>query len=521
MNDMNRPHHWIIVGGGTAGWMAAAAFSAKLDPSEHRITLIESDAIGTVGVGEATVPHLRYFNQVLGIDERDFMRETQATYKLGIEFVDWGRVGDRYLHPFGVYGEPAHQVGFFQSWLKARSLGDTTPLEAYAPGAVMAKRERFAYPGSNAHPFSRKYSYAFHIDASRYAQYLRRYAQARGVVRIEGRVSEVQRSAVDGDIQQLMLDSGERLKGDGFIDCSGFRALLNGQTLGVNFENWSHWLPCDRAVAIPSSGQSAPRPYTRAVAHSAGWRWQIPLQHRTGNGVVYCSEHMSAEEATRHLLNSMEGEALAEPNHLQFTTGVRSKSWAHNSVAIGLSAGFLEPLESTSIYLIQAAIMNFLECLPRGDAQAVDVLRSEFNRRMALEYERVRDFLILHYTLTSRDDSAFWRRMRTLERPESLERKIALFREQGQVEHYELGMFLEPSWLAVYEGQGLLPEHWHPSADRATDGALLASLQRFREEVERWTATLPRHDRCLAQLGVDTEDVPWPPAAMSLYGVFS
>ncbi|WP_036188142.1 tryptophan halogenase family protein [Marinimicrobium agarilyticum] len=521
MNTANRTHHWIIVGGGTAGWMAAAAFSAKLDASEHRITLIESDAIGTVGVGEATVPHLRYFNQVLGIDERDFMRETQATYKLGIEFVDWGHVGDRYLHPFGVYGEPAHQVGFFQSWLKARSLGDKAPLEAYAPGAVMARHERFAYPGSSAHPFSRKYSYAFHIDASRYARFLRRYAEARGVVRIEGKVSDVQRSSVTGDIQQLTLDSGERLWGDGFIDCSGFRAVLHGQTLGVGFENWSQWLPCDRAVAIPSASQSAPRPYTRAIAHAAGWRWQIPLQHRTGNGVVYCSEHMSADQATRKLLESMDGEPLAEPNHLQFTTGVRSKSWSHNSVAIGLSAGFLEPLESTSIYLIQSAIMNFLECLPRGEENAVEALRNEFNRRMALEYERVRDFLILHYTLTTRDDSAFWHRMRTLERPHSLERKIALFREQGQVEHYELGMFLEPSWLAVYEGQGLLPERWHPAADRAAEGALLASLRRFREETARWVDTLPGHDHCLTQLGMEADEAPWPPAAMSLYGVFS
>ncbi|MCW8125728.1 tryptophan halogenase family protein [Microbulbifer halophilus] len=510
----------VIAGGGTAGWMTAAAMARLLGTERYRITLIESSAIGTVGVGEATVPHLRFFNELLGIDEREFMRATSATFKLGIEFVDWGKIGDRYIHPFGVYGRPLYECGFLHSWLRGRALGDRSSLEDYAIGAVAARKGRFAYPALEESDLRSKYSYAFHIDANRYAAFLKDYSEARGVRHIDGRIEEVSCDSASGLIAALKLESGETVAGDFFIDCSGFRALLAEKTLGVEFEDWSRWLPCDRAVAIPSESVGEPPPFTRATASGAGWRWRIPLQHRTGNGHVYCSRYMDDTQACDELLAGLDGEPLAEPNFLRFRTGVRAQSWRKNCVAIGLSGGFLEPLESTSIYLIQVAIMHLIDLFPgeRIAPAAVD----EFNRLMRTEYERVRDFLILHYCASERDDTPFWNDCRNLSLPDSLQRKMDLFREQGQVEHYQKGMFLEPSWIAVYIGQNIVPQRWHPGADTPGAEALKRQLAALREEVAALAETLPAHASALQALdAAQGRPQAWPPAAMSLYGVFS
>lgn len=486
----------VIVGGGTAGWITAAALARKLSGLPIAVHLVESAEIGTIGVGEATVPHIRFYNAALGIDEADFLARTKATFKLGIEFRNWGRRGDSYIHPFGAFGKPFGEVDFHQHWLRLRALGDDTPFEAYSLPIQCARRDRFAHPAEDPNSLFSTYSYAYQFDAGLYAAYLRSYAEARGVRRTEGKVVDVALRSEDGFVSSIQLESGERIEGDLFVDCSGFRGLLIEQALQSGWEDWSHWLPCDRAIAIPCESGESLTPYTRATAREGGWIWRIPLQHRVGNGHVYSSAFLSDEEAEQSLLAQLEGAALAPPNRLRFRTGKRRRQWIGNCVAIGLSAGFLEPLESTSIHLIQLAIGRLIELLP---AQGWDPLDAEeFNRQMDFEYDRVRDFLILHYCATQRDDTPFWDYCRTMALPESLAGKMALFRDRGVVVNYREGMFLEPSWLAVYLGQNILPRRYNPLADAVPAEEARATLGRIAAAITRAADAIPPHEAALA-----------------------
>ncbi|AQR61118.1 tryptophan halogenase [Brevundimonas sp. LM2] len=482
----------VIVGGGTAGWMAAAALAALVKRPDLSIRLVESEEIGTVGVGEATIPHIRSFNQRLGLDEDVFMARTQATFKLGIEFRDWGRLGDSYIHPFGAYGRSIDRVGFHHHWLRLRRSGAAADIHDYSLPVVAARMGRFTRPETDPRSLLSTFSYAFQFDAGLYAAYLREYAEARGVVRTEGRVTEVEQHPDSGHIRAVTLDRGDRIEGDLFIDCSGFRGLLIEGALKAGYEDWTQWLPCDRAVAVPCDTVEASIPYTRATALEAGWSWRIPLQHRVGNGYVYSSAFLSDDQAVERLMGRLEGPARAEPRMLRFTTGRRRRQWLGNCVAIGLSSGFLEPLESTSIHLIQAAITNLVELFPDTGFDPADA--DEFNRVMDLEYDRIRDFLVLHYNATQRDDTPFWDHCRTMAVPDSLAEKMALFRERGVVARYRDGLFLEPSWLAVYFGQRMEPDAWDPLSDRAPDAALADTLETLRTSIQRAAAAMPSHE---------------------------
>lgn len=490
--DSDRIRKVVIVGGGTAGWMTAAALSNKLR-GQYDLRLIESSEIGIVGVGEATVPHIRFFNRALGIDEADFMRRTQATFKLGIEFINWARIGDAYIHPFGDFGSPLNGVKFHHYWLRAQRSNPNIAGEIgeYSFPVQLAKRGRFAFPAADPRSVASTFSYAFQFDATLYAPYLRDYAEQRGVKRTEGKITDVQLRGEDGSIEAVILESGERVEGELFIDCSGFRGLLIEQALKTGYENWTHWLPCDRAVAAPcrSSGESVA--FTRSIARDAGWQWRIPLQHRVGNGYVYSSEFISDERARDSLLEHLEGEPLAEPRVLRFVTGRRRLSWNKNCVAIGLASGFLEPLESTSIHLIQLGITYLLEMFP--DRSFDPAVTREYNRIMSVEYERVRDFIILHYHATERDDSPLWNYCRTMQVPDSLRYKMELFRERGYVVPYKEGFFLEPSWVAVYLGQRVVPRRYDPLAEQVPQSALEIELQRMKEVVARAAQATASH----------------------------
>ncbi|CAN5150311.1 tryptophan 7-halogenase [soil metagenome] len=489
----------VIVGGGTAGWMTAAALIKLVAPSGVDVVLIESAEIGTVGVGESTLPHIRAFNERLGIDEAEFMKATRATFKLGIRFDDWARKGDSYIHPFGDYGAPGGEAPFHHYWLRAQGLaGDAVgPIDDYSLPILAARQGRFAPPSPDPKSLMSTYGYAYQLDATLYAAFLRKMSEAAGVRRIEGRIVDVSLDGAHGDITSVTLDRGDTIAGDLFIDCSGFRALLIEQALKAGFTDWSHWLPCDRAVAMPCASDQPTVPYTRAQALEAGWRFRIPLQHRVGNGYVYASAFVGQDAATQRLEGLLEGEPLNTPNHLQFTAGQRTRNWVANCVAVGLSSGFIEPLESTSIYLIQIAITKLIELWPSNRRDPTGA--TEFNRQMDLEYERIRDFIILHYCATERDDTPFWKHVRTMTLPDSLAGKIALFREKGVVQEYREGLFLHPSWVAVYLGQGVIPRHHHPLADAPGDQQLLASLGRLRQVVEQHAGRLPMQDAWIAQ----------------------
>ncbi|BFM19234.1 tryptophan halogenase family protein [Gilvimarinus japonicus] len=504
----------LIVGGGTAGWMTAAALSRFLDPEHFRIRLVESDAIGTVGVGEATIPHIRQFNDMLGIDENEFMRATNATYKLGIQFHGWGDKDSSYVHPFGLCGHDINGVDFHHYWLRLHAEGKARSFGDYSFAVQAALAGKFDYPVSSSDGPRGEYGYAFHLDATLYAKFLRDYALARDVQRIEGKVVDTELNTSSGAIAAIKLDSGERLMAEIFVDCSGFRSLLLGQTLNVSYESWRHWLPCDRAVAVACEKVSAPHPYTQAFAHECGWRWRIPLTTRTGNGLVYQSQGMSDDEAASRLLAELDGPALGDPRVIRFETGKRDQCWAHNCIAIGLSSGFLEPLESTSIYLIQVAIQKLLEFFPGHEGVGVE--REVYNSQMNLEYDRVRDFLILHYWLNRRDDSAFWRTCSAMELPESLTEKVNLFRTCGHVEQYRQGLFMPASWLAVYLGQGLIPERY----DSRVNVPALADVERYLERVHKGCVAelrhLPSHAEALTKIKMGA--AAYPPSSLSLYG---
>jgi tryptophan 7-halogenase len=477
----------VIVGGGSAGWMTAAALSNTLREN-CKITLIESDEIGTVGVGEATIPPIRTFNEMLGIDEREFVKKTKGSFKLGIEFVNWGKLGARYFHPFGPHGRAFDIVGLHHFWLKARQAGDTTSFDDYSMAWAAAQRGRFTRPLSDPRSVLSTYDYAYHFDAGLYARLLRSYAEAKGVTRIEGKVTNVTQHSETGFVESVTLASGQTIEGELFIDCSGFRALLIGETLGIGYDDWTHWLPCDRAVALPCAKAGDMLPYTRSTAQEAGWQWRIPLQHRTGNGYVYCSQYISDDDAEETLRAGLDGEVLANANRLRFTTGRRQKFWDRNVVAIGLSSGFLEPLESTSLHLIQAGISKLLALFPQRDFDPLII--DEYNHIASTEFERIRDFLVLHYKLTTRDDSPLWRYCATMSVPETLQLKIDHFARYGRHIARDMDLFGLPSWLAVHFGQGNFPKDVDPLYDyRGDDGrAWLGKLKAaMAGEAERMT----------------------------------
>ena len=486
----------VIVGGGTAGWMAAAAF-ARMIRTGVEVTLIESDEIGTIGVGEATIPPIRSFNAMLGIDENDFVAATGGSFKLGIEFVDWWKPGQSYLHPFGAFGLDIEGVKFHQFWLKQHAQGRAAGLEAYNLSAAAASRGRFARPEADPKSPLSQLNYAYHFDAALYAAYLRRHAEAQGVVRREGKVVDVALRGEDGFVEAVTLDGGLRVEGELFIDCTGFRALLIGQALGVGYEEWTRWLPCDRAVAVPTANAGgAILPYTQAIARPAGWQWRIPLQHRTGNGYVYSSRHISDDAAVATLLANLDGAPLAEPRLLRFTTGRREKLWERNVVALGLSSGFMEPLESTSIHLVQSGISKLFALLPDTRFNPVGI--AEYNRLGRIQLEQIRDFLILHYNATERDDSPFWRQCRTMDVPETLVRKLALFRDKGRLFRYEDELFADASWIAVMLGQGVMPEGWDPLADTVDPMLVDTRLRRIAEAFALAAERMPRHEDFIA-----------------------
>lgn len=497
MTDTRDKVRVVVVGGGTAGWMTAAAL-ARLLPNHCDVTLVESEAIGIVGVGEATLPHIKAFNDRLGIEEAEFMAATRATFKLGIEFRDWGRVGDRYLHPFARFGRDVADVGFHHFWVRATHEGlSDGDFQDYSLPVAMSRHNRFAHPASDTSRIDAGFGYAYQFDANLYAPYLRRLAERAGALRIEGRIIGVERAAESGSIEAVRLDDDRRVAGDLFIDCSGFRALLLGEALGEPFNDWSHWLPCDRALAVPSTTEGGITPFTSAIAMPAGWRWRIPLQHRTGNGYVHASAFVEEQSAMDALLGAIDGTPLAEPRLLRFQAGRRSRSWVGNCLAIGLASGFLEPLESTSIYLIQVAITALVELFP--EQRIADVDRDAFNRTLGLEYDRVRDFLILHYHATERSDSPFWNTMRTMAVPDSLSERIDLFRARGRIEPYAQGLFLEPSWLAVLIGQGIVPDSHDARADATHPKRLAQALAGMRAQIAEAIGAMPDHDHYLAR----------------------
>ncbi len=492
---VDQPYRIVIAGGGTAGWIAAAVLARFLPPSRYEISLVESDAIGTVGVGEATIPQLQLLNAALGLDEFAFMRETQATYKLGIEFVGWGASDSRYIHAFGAVGRQIGQTPFQHFWRRGRDLGETAPLDAYSVNSAAAYAGKFTRAKSHP-PQPNDIAHAFHFDASLYARYLGAYAQARGVKRLEGQINAVQTDAQSGHVTSLSLDGDRTLPGDLFIDCTGFRGLLIEGAVGVGYEAWGHWLPCDRALALPCASAPELTPFTRSTAHRAGWQWRIPLQHRIGNGHVYCSSHISDDEAAQVLTSGLDGEALGDPRILKFTTGRRKVFWRGNVVALGLASGFLEPLESTSIHLVQSAVERLLKFLPNGTINAVDV--SAYNSQTIFEWERVRDFIILHYHANSRPEP-FWRDCATMAVPDSLTEKLELFRANGRISRFNEELFAEPGWLQVMVGQGVIPDGYHPFADNQSPAEVKELLALLRRSVAKQVADMPSHEAFIAR----------------------
>ncbi|WP_375419593.1 tryptophan halogenase family protein [uncultured Sphingomonas sp.] len=478
----------VIAGGGTAGWMAAAVISRAIPAGQASVTLVESPEIGTVGVGEATIPPILTLNRLLGLDEDELVRRTGATFKLGIEFRNWGAVGDTYFHPFGHYGADLHGVHFHHHWLR----NGGAALDDYSMTIAAARAGRFTRPPDDPRHVHSRLAYALHFDAARYADFLREQAVARGVVHVQRRIQSATLDA-RGHVESLVLDDGALLPGDLFIDCSGFRGLLIEEALHTGYTDWSQWLPMDRALAVPSEATTPRTPYTRATAGGAGWRWRIPLQHRTGNGHVYCSQHLSDDEAASELLAGLDAPALADPRPIRFKTGKRRLMWNGNVVALGLAAGFVEPLESTSIHLIQRGVVTLMSLFPDRGFAAADV--EQYNRLMDREFEQVRDFIILHYHQTRRDDSAFWNQVRTMDIPDSLRHRMDLFRSHGRVFVEPGDLFTESSWVAVMLGQGLRPQRLDPIAAAMPEADIAAQLDRMRNLVRRGVETMPTHDQ--------------------------
>jgi tryptophan halogenase len=499
-DNRSQPFRVVIVGGGTAGWMSAAGIRRQLGTEDYTVTLIESDEIGTVGVGEATLPHIKNFNDMLGVDEAQFMRETRATFKLGIQFCDWDQLGCSYIHPFGAFGEPWGGVEFQHHWLRALRAGHPRfSLQDYSYSVVAARNNAFEFPNEDRKSIRSTYSYAYHFDAGLYAAYLRSWAIERGVRRIEGQVCDVSRNPTTGDLVDLTLKSGERIAGDLFIDCSGFRSLLLGGILGVAWQDWTHWLPCDRALAVPCKRVGALTPYTRATARRAGWMWRIPLQHRTGNGYIFSSQFINDGEARDTLLAGLDGAAQGEPRLLRFSPGRRERAWSQNCVAIGLASGFLEPLESTSIHLIQAAVIDLVNLMPRPGSTGIDPrLVDEFNRLNEMQYERIRDFLILHYIANRRVGEPLWDYLRSMPLPDSLVHKVQLFRSRAALPNHLYGLFARDSWLSVLVGQGITPEGYDRLADAFTLPTVVDRLTEFRNRIQTNVDAMSSHGAFIA-----------------------
>ncbi|QOV94662.1 tryptophan halogenase family protein [Novosphingobium sp. ES2-1] len=490
MTASHLPRRIVIAGGGTAGWMTAAALARTLGPVAE-VTLVESEQIGTIGVGESTIPPLVTYNRLLGINEAEFMRATQATFKLGINFENWRVQGENYFHSFGGTGKDHWSAGFQHFWLNGRERGHTALYGEYCLELKAAEAGKFAHLPDD------RMNYAYQLDSGLYAKFLRAMADADGTIRIEGKIARVELDGETGDIAALVLEGDRRIEGDLFIDCTGFRALLIEGALRAGYDDWTHWLPCDSAIAIQTSSVRPPVPYTRAIAHEAGWQWRIPLQHRQGNGIVYCSDYLAHEAALEKLLSTVEGEKLVKPNHIRFRTGARRKQWHRNCVAVGLSGGFMEPLESTSIHLIQRAILRIVRMLPAGAISQRDI--DEFNDQQFTDMEQIRDFLVLHYKATDRRDTPFWRHCASMEIPASLEHKIELFRETGRVFRRHEELFAENSWVQVMMGQGINPQSHHPVAAKLRDEELKHLLGSLREQVSRTVAALPSHGDYVAR----------------------
>ena len=498
----------IIIGGGTAGWMAAATLSRILKNGYANVTLIEAKTIPSVGVGEATIPQILTFNKMLGLEENDFVKKTHATFKLGIEFVNWTRLGDSYIHPFGAYGIDMDGIAFHHYWLKEnhrRRMADLPPLnlESFCIQSAAARKGKFMRPIQTQRSVLERIVYAFQFDAILYAKYLREFSEKHGTKRIEGKVVNVVQDSDTGFIQKVKLEDGQEINGDLFIDCSGFRSLLIENTLKSGYTNWSKWLPCDRAVAIPSERHVNPSPYTRSTAHKAGWQWRIPLQHRTGNGHVYSSQYIDKEKATQTLINNLDSKPIGTEKHLQFTTGHRNKFWDKNVIALGLASGFLEPLESTSIHMVQSGLARLMKMFPyKGIVQSeVDY----YNKETLEEYESVRDFLILHYHLTERDDSEFWNYLRNMDIPETLKVKMDLYRHNGRIFRKNDELFNETSWLAVFAGQNLQPSGYHPVADTIDTKEVTRRLEHIHSAMKTGADVMPEHwqyiqDNCCADI---------------------
>lgn len=487
----------IILGGGTAGWMTAAALAKFLPAQRYQITLIESEQLGTVGVGEATIPLIRQFNQWIGLHEAEFMQATGATFKLAIRFQGWGNAQGDYFHPFGYSGDDLNGLPFHQIWCWLQQQGmPVKTFDQYSLAVLMAQQGRFQRPATDTSDPLSAFNYAYHLDATRYAALLRQHATAQGVVRVEGKVVQVLQQP-NGDLKSLILEHGTQHSAELFIDCSGFAALLIEKTLNTGFDNWQHWLPCDRALAVPSAADPTPAPYTSSKAISAGWQWRIPLQHRTGNGLVYSSAFLDDEQAAQTLLDGLLQPASSQPKALHFTTGRRRFSWQRNCIAIGLAAGFLEPLESTSLHLIQLAIEKLLLYFPSAAPFAIaDIERDSFNQQMALEYLRVRDFLILHYKLNQRTEP-FWRQCASMSIPDSLQHRLSMFQENGHLLAYRQGLFQPPSWLAVMLGQGVQPVHCDLRLQQQNVGLYQQGLAHYQQHLQQLVASMPNHQSAL------------------------
>ncbi|WP_066796846.1 tryptophan halogenase family protein [Sphingomonas soli] len=480
----------VIVGGGTAGWMSAATLARILSTQYASITLIESDEIGIIGVGEATIPQMATFNRMLGLDEDQFMRETKGSFKLGIQFVNWARQGHVYYHPFGKYGLDMQGVSFHAYFLRLHQMGEAPNIDDWSLQATASRNNKFMRPIDAGNSPLSEIPYAFHFDAGLYAKFLRSYAEGLGVVRREGKIVDVKLRGEDGFVQSVVMENGDEVEGDLFIDCSGFRGLIIEQALKAGFTDWSHYLPCNRAVAVPCESVDEWTPYTRSTAHTAGWQWRIPLQHRTGNGHVFSVDHMSEDEATQILLNNLDGKPLADPRVVRFTTGHRNKLWIKNCVAMGLAGGFIEPLESTAIWLIQSGLSRFLTMFPDRDFNQADIDR--YNRIMTTDYEEIRDFIVLHYHATERDDSPFWNYCRTMDIPERLAEKMRVFRSHGRCFRENEELFNDTSWFAVMHGQLMKPKSYDPVADVMSLEETRARLAHIKEAIVNSADYMPK-----------------------------
>lgn len=486
----------LIVGGGTAGWMTAAYLARWLATVDIQVTLIESELIGTIGVGEATVPGIHQFIKDLDIKESEFIKATNATFKLGIEFENWAGANNTFFHPFAGYGVHIEDRPFYKTWWSAQKQGYKEGLDKFCLGTQLAKAGKFALPSFDEQSRLAWYNYAYHFDASLFAKFLRGYAEQRNVKRIEGKINHVQVDKITGFIQSVSMESGQVVESDLFVDCTGMPALLIGKTLGVGYEDWSHWLPCDSALAVQTKSVVDPDPFTRSSARTAGWQWHIPLQHRVGNGYVYSSQFISHEHAREELLNNLVGERVTDPKLIRFTTGMRNEFWTKNCVAIGLSSGFLEPLESTSISLIQTGIAKMTGFLVNFEIDEKHV--TEANRLNRLEYERIRDFIILHYKLNGRSNP-FWQHVSAMAVPPTLEEKMTVFRCSGDIKMLEQESFKEESWVSMFYGFGQSPNNLEASADPEKIHTI---LNKMKGAIEKGRNLATTHAQFIQSIGV-------------------